>query len=461
MDNRKKSRYEFIEQLFEEIERIPIDQIVGQYVNLVQRGPHKMGLCPFHADTKLGSFIVTPQKKLWKCFACGDGFAGNGVKFVSLYENISYLEAAFQIAIRYNIISIEEYEYYSSKRWDPGYVRRLEKRFSDKKLEEEKPVRAAAPVIHRVYQLLKECSGLSEEHFKHLSEQRGLPENRILRDYFSFPVNGKRKAAIVSYIIQETGLKKEELMTVPGFFFDKKENRITFSSYRGIGILIRDAMDQIIGIQIRRDTIKEGEMRYRWFSSTFAFYNQKEYEGGCGCGSPCDILFPDGPNPKSCLCLTEGRFKSEVLSQYGNTAISIQGVSTWRGVEPILQKLITQKKISNINLFFDADLLGNYPLILQLEKMVELFKTEFPQFKIRYALWSKKYGKGIDDCILNGYVKKVKFFPAEIVINTCHETWREILKKHKISSVRDLNAEQRKEIVQELQSCNEQKLLLS
>lgn len=34
-------------------------------------------------------------------------------------------------------------------------------------------------------------------------------------------------------------------------------------------------------------------------------------------------MIPD--NPKKCLCITEGRFKSEMLAANGNMVISIQG----------------------------------------------------------------------------------------------------------------------------------------
>lgn len=461
MDNRKKNRYEFIEELFEQIERIPIEQIIGRYVNLVQRGQHKMGLCPFHADTKLGSFIVTPQKKIWKCFACGDGFAGNGVKFVSLYENLTYLEAAFRIGVQYNIISMEEYESYMAKRWDPGYVRKLEKRYSDKKMEKESPTRAPESVINKVYLELKNCCTLSEVHLRHLKEVRKLSDDRIQKDYFTFPTSWKKKESIVKTIQEKTRVSNDLLMTVPGFFLDRKSNHISFSSYKGIGILIRDARDKVIGIQIRRDEVKEGEQRYRWFSSSFAFYNPTEYAGGCGCGSPCDVLFPNTSiSSRSCLCITEGRFKSEFLSMYGNTAISIQGVSTWRGSEITIRYIMESgRNIQSINLFFDSDLLGNYPLIQHLSKMVDTIRADFPQTQIRYALWSKNFGKGIDDCILNGHISEVRFFPTDKVICTCKETWEEILSKYEISSVRDLDVPTRQKFVLDLQLCNEKKLL--
>lgn len=105
-----KDRYEFIEEMFEKLGRISVEQIVGRYTKLIPRGRHWMGLCPFHRDTKLGSFIVTPDKGMWKCFSCGDEYAGNGVKFVSLYKNITYLEAAFEIAYEFGLITYNSLE---------------------------------------------------------------------------------------------------------------------------------------------------------------------------------------------------------------------------------------------------------------------------------------------------------------------------------------------------------------
>ena len=65
---------------------------------------------------------------------------------------------------------------------------------------------------------------------------------------------------------------------------------------------------RVAAIQIRRDTIKEGQQRYIWFSSSFAPYEPDKYIGGTGCGSPRDILYPPNTD-RSILCITEGRFK--------------------------------------------------------------------------------------------------------------------------------------------------------
>ena len=51
----------------------PIDEVVGDYVQLKNAGGgQKKGLCPFH-DEKSPSFHVTPSKGYFHCFGCQVG----------------------------------------------------------------------------------------------------------------------------------------------------------------------------------------------------------------------------------------------------------------------------------------------------------------------------------------------------------------------------------------------------
>src|SRR4030042_1379321 len=47
-----------------------IEEVVGQYVKLEQKGRNLLGLCPFHSETK-PSFTVAPDKGIFYCFGCG------------------------------------------------------------------------------------------------------------------------------------------------------------------------------------------------------------------------------------------------------------------------------------------------------------------------------------------------------------------------------------------------------
>ena len=55
------------------------------------------GLCPFHGE-KTPSFNVNEERRTFKCFGCGVG--GDVIKFIELYDKITFPEAVRQLAGR-------------------------------------------------------------------------------------------------------------------------------------------------------------------------------------------------------------------------------------------------------------------------------------------------------------------------------------------------------------------------
>lgn len=82
-----------------------IDEVVGDFVTLKKRGANLMGLCPFHGE-KTPSFVVSPNKGIYKCFGCGR--AGNSVGFIMEHEKMEYVDALKFLARKYNIEIVEE-----------------------------------------------------------------------------------------------------------------------------------------------------------------------------------------------------------------------------------------------------------------------------------------------------------------------------------------------------------------
>jgi DNA primase len=82
-------------------ERSPIDEVVGEYLQLRNAGGGSLkGLCPFH-DEKTPSFNVTPARGLWYCFSCADG--GDVIKFVERIDSLTFREAVERLAARAGI----------------------------------------------------------------------------------------------------------------------------------------------------------------------------------------------------------------------------------------------------------------------------------------------------------------------------------------------------------------------
>ncbi len=69
---------------------VNIVDIISGYLPLTRRGKNYFGVCPFHDDHS-PSMSVSEEKQIYTCFSCGA--TGNVFKFISDYENISFLEA--------------------------------------------------------------------------------------------------------------------------------------------------------------------------------------------------------------------------------------------------------------------------------------------------------------------------------------------------------------------------------
>lgn len=68
-----------------------------QGVQLKQAGWCDGGLCPFHADTKAGSFKVNLETGSFNCFACGVK-GGDIVAFTMALHGLTFVEALRKIA---------------------------------------------------------------------------------------------------------------------------------------------------------------------------------------------------------------------------------------------------------------------------------------------------------------------------------------------------------------------------
>lgn len=79
-------------------ERSPVDEVIGEYIQLRNAGGGSLkGLCPFH-DEKSPSFNVTPSRGLWYCFGCSEG--GDVISFLQKIDHVSFADAVEQLAAR-------------------------------------------------------------------------------------------------------------------------------------------------------------------------------------------------------------------------------------------------------------------------------------------------------------------------------------------------------------------------
>lgn len=88
------------------LDRADIVEVVGDFVKLRKSGVNFTGLCPFHADTNDGNFIVRPKTvskypNTWHCFKCDKG--GGCVEFLQRVGPMTFPEAIRYLGKKYTI----------------------------------------------------------------------------------------------------------------------------------------------------------------------------------------------------------------------------------------------------------------------------------------------------------------------------------------------------------------------
>ncbi len=97
---------------------IDIVDLLGRYIDIRRAGTAWKACCPFHQE-KTPSFHINPARQSFHCFGCGEG--GDGIKFLMLFENLSYPDALRRLADLNGIPILEEEE-------SPEMMRRRQQR---------------------------------------------------------------------------------------------------------------------------------------------------------------------------------------------------------------------------------------------------------------------------------------------------------------------------------------------
>lgn len=97
---------EFNKKINEIKTKINIVEVIGKYLNLIQKGNNFWAICPFHEDSA-PSLSISESKQIYKCFACGE--QGNVFVFLQKFKNISFINALKEATDNANI-NLKEYD---------------------------------------------------------------------------------------------------------------------------------------------------------------------------------------------------------------------------------------------------------------------------------------------------------------------------------------------------------------
>src|SRR3989344_3735436 len=89
------------DQVDEIKQKIDIVEFISEYLPLKRAGRNFAALCPFHQE-KTPSFMVSPERQLWRCFGCEKG--GDIFAFLQEKEGLDFVEALEILAKRAGVV---------------------------------------------------------------------------------------------------------------------------------------------------------------------------------------------------------------------------------------------------------------------------------------------------------------------------------------------------------------------
>jgi len=202
------------------VDATDIVELVGEFIELKKKGKNYMGLCPFHED-HTPSFSVSPEKKIAKCMTCKEG--GNPINFLRKIKNISFDQAAKELANRYNIALDIDYQQNNQN--------------------------------YHYYKIMNEASKFYQDYLYNTQDgkvaldylyQRGMTDDLIKK--FQIGLAPKEKDSLYQYLIAKkySALDLEDLGLIGhsgDYYYDIFSNRVTFP--------IVDANNNTLGFSAR------------------------------------------------------------------------------------------------------------------------------------------------------------------------------------------------------------------
>lgn len=295
--------------------RNPIEDVVGQYVNLRRSGANMFGLCPFHGE-KTASFSVSPDKGIYYCFGCHKG--GSVINFQMEIEGLSYPDAVRALAKRAGM-EVPDDEQYQNRYHQQERLWALSKE--------------AARFFNTQLYAPAGAEGLA------YAQKRGMPKSTLTKFGVGFAPNSWTALcdAMMSKGYTEEELKEAGLVSVSqknGRIYDRFRNRLMFP--------IIDVRSNVIGFGGR--VMDDSTPKYLNSPETIIFNKRKN-------------LFALNLAKKTKLdymILVEGYMDAVALHQYGfDCAVASLGTSLTEEHAALLSRYTEQ-----VMLIYDGDEAG-------------------------------------------------------------------------------------------------------
>ena len=212
--------------------RLPIEELVGSYCQLHQKGRTWKAVCPFHNDTH-PSLLVSPDKGIAYCFACQSG--GDIFSFYQKIENVDFPQALRDLAERAGVTLPKE-------------------RVQGPKKDEKERIRECLEEASSFYQTMLQKH---PQALTYVSERHVTPE---LLKTFRIGFAPDSFDATYTHLLKEGFSRKEILAAGLGVQKELKEERIYDRFRNRIMFPISDTQGNLIGFGGR--TLGENDAKY-------------------------------------------------------------------------------------------------------------------------------------------------------------------------------------------------------
>jgi DNA primase len=307
----------------DQVNDLPLDQVISKYVALKKQGSQLTGKSPF-TEEKTGSFQVSMSKGCWKCFSSGKG-GGNGISFVMEKTGATFVEAIKELAQDHGIAL----EYNDSEK-SKAYLARAEK-----------------------VRTITDINSAALEYF--ISNTKEIPQekrraNETMYDRFSLGYAPNEWAGLMNHLLSK-GYSQDQLIRA-GLIVKSEDGKKCFDFFRGrIVFPIFSASGKVLGFS-GRNIIDKKNPDDREITKVI---NSKETDAYNKSNSILGIY-----QAKAAIiqmgfaCLVEGNFDVTSLHQVGmeNTIAPLGTAFTKE------QAKIIRKFTDTIALFIDNDKAG-------------------------------------------------------------------------------------------------------
>ncbi len=335
----------FIDEL---IARNPIEEVVGQYVQLKRSGSNYFGLCPFHGE-KTASFSVAPNKQMYYCFGCHKG--GGVIDFVKEIEGLSYPDAVRFLAKRANLEVPEDERYQSQYK------------------EQERLWRLCKDAARFYHEMLKSDAG---KHAREYLVRRGLDWATVVKFGLGFAPDDFH--ALIP-AMEQKGYTREELVAANLAAVSQKNAKNVYDRFRNRIMFPQiDLRNNVIGFA-GRALDKEARAKYINPTETLIFSKRKFLYAM--------NLAKKTKRPYIILC--EGPMDAIACHQYGfDCAVASQGTALTEDQVNIISKYTDQ-----VLMTYDNDAAGQnatHPPVLE---YTSVSRTQMFTFSPVAITWSR------------------------------------------------------------------------